>query len=269
MRIKELHAGLSGTIPLANYENLKPSFNITIEPEEGETAEDCFLKLKKILREQFDSEANQARIDFLEKQYRNIRFREKNGRKYPSVTSITGFDKDWKISDDELRQYASRGTVVHRLIEEYIKTGKWVEPETLSELKEDLIILVTGSLKLSWKDCSYEKFFQECGKDFEFIKTEVEVFNDEVCYSGRFDALVKYKGKLSIADWKTGNSFCHSQTAAYAVAYKDRVDNLIICPVGSCPNKTGYFKPNITEDIKGNYQKFLKDRAKFRQRFGI
>jgi len=269
MKIKEIHAGLSGVIPIASYENLKPSFDITAEPEEGESVEECFTRLKQALHFQFDMTANQAKIDLIEKQYQNIRFREKNGKKYPSVTSILSWNKDWKISDDELRQYASRGTIVHRLVEEYIKNGKWLEPVDMPELKGDLIIVTTGSLNLSWKDCSYKKFFEQFGKDFEFIKTEVEVFNDEVCYSGRFDALVKYKGKLAIADWKTGSSFSHLQTAAYAVAYKEKVDNLIICPIGKCPNKTGCFKPNITEDVKGNYQNFLRTRAKFRERFGI
>ena len=270
MKVKEINVGLSGVIPTSSYENLKPSFSMTVEPEGEETAVQCVTKIKDFLHQQFDMEVNKARVDLIEKQYSNIRFREKDGKKYPSVTSITDWDKDWRITDDELRQYAARGTIVHKLIEEYIKSkGVWPEPDMFPELKEDLIVLATGSLNLTWKSCSHIKFFEQFEKDFEWLEGEIEVFNEEHLYSGRFDALVKYKGKLSLADWKTGSSFSHSQTAAYAIASGKKIESLIICPVGVCPNKSGYFKPNITEDIKSNFRQFLKARTKFRLRFGV
>lgn len=271
MKIKEIHAGISGVIPIASYENLRPSFDITAEPKEGENVEQCFSRLKKFLHIQFDMEANQAKIDLIEKQYQNIRFRERNGKKYPSVTSITDWDKDWKISDDELRQYAARGNVVHALVNKYIDTGKWVEPETLPELKEDLVILATGSLKLRWQDCSHQEFFKQFGKDFEFGKGEQVVFNDEHLYSGRYDRRGKYKGKRSMMDFKTG-AWHFKQLAAYAICEKNgkkRNEQLVICPIGPTNNKSNFKKPAITEDIKSNFKLFLKDRAKFRERFGI
>jgi len=272
MKIKEIHAGISGVIPIASYENLRPSYDMTAELEEGESVDECFLKLRKVIRMQFDIEANQAKIDLIEKQYQNIRFRERNGKKYPSVTSITDWDKDWRISDDELRQYAARGTIVHALVEEYIKTGEWAEPDKLPQLKEDIIVLATGSLKLKWQDCTHQKFFEQFGKDFEFILTEQEVYNDEHLYSGRYDAKGKYKDKLSIIDFKTGSSYHHKQLAAYAVAERNgdsQIEQLVICPIGPATTKTGYKKPSVNEQIKDNFKVFLHDRAKFRARFGI
>ncbi len=268
MRVKELHAGLSGVLPLASFENLRPSFDITVEIQEGEDIDKAMTRMKEFLRTQFDMEANRCRVDLIEKQYSNIRFREKDGKKYPSVTSITDWDKDWRITDDELRQYGARGTIVHKLIEEYIKTGIWPEPEMLPDLREDLIILATGSLNLTWKSCSHQKFFEQFEKYFEFHGTEQEVYNSEHLYSGRYDARGLYKGKVSIIDFKTGSSYSHLQTAAYAVCEKD-IEQLVICPVGVTPNKSGYKKPNVTEDIKGNFRQFLKARTKFRQRFGV
>ena len=269
MKIKEIHVGLSGVIPIASYENLRPSYDVTAEIEEGESLEESFAKLKEILHIQFEAEANRAKIDLIEKQYQNIRFREKDGKKYPSVTSITDWDKDWRISDDELRQYGARGNVVHTLIEEYIKTDKWVEPETLPDLKEDLIILATGSLQLSWQNCSHQEFFEQFGKDFEFTKTEKEVFNEEHLYSGRYDAKGKYKGKGSIIDFKTGSSYHHKQLAAYAICENGEIEQLVICPVGPTDTKSGVKKPSVTEQINSNFKIFLKDRARFRERFGI
>jgi len=272
MEIKEIHVGLSGVIPIASYENLRPSFDITAEVKPDESIEKCFARLKKTLHQQFDMEANQARIDLIEKQYKNIRFREKGGKKYPSVTSITDWDKDWKISDDDLLQYGARGNVVHALVGEYILTKKWVKPEDLPQLKEDLIILATGSLGLKWQDCSHQKFFEQFGKDFEFATMEKVVFNDEHLYSGRYDAKGKYKGKPSIIDFKTGSSYHHKQLAAYAVCErngKSNIEQLVICPIGPTKNKVGYAKPSITENVKDNFKIFLKDRAKFHARFGV
>lgn len=268
MKIKEIHVGLSGVCPLAAYENLRPSYDMTIEPSDEETPEECFVKAQKIIRGQFENEVNRARTDLIEKQYSNIRFREKGGKKYPSVTSITGWDINWRISDDELQQYAARGTIVHRLIEEYIKTGIWAEPEMLKDLKDDLIILATGSLNLDWKVCSHEKFFEVNEKDFEWLEGEKEVFNEEHVYSGRYDRKAIYKGKLSIVDWKTGSNYNHRQTAAYAVC-EEKIEQLVICPVGQTNNKSGYKKPDVTEDVKGNFKAFLKKRQGFRARFGI
>lgn len=272
MKVKEIHMGLSGVIPIASYENLRPSFDVTLETVEGEdpeVLEVLFAKIRKILHSQFEVEENRAKTDLIEKQYQNIRFRVKDGKKYPSVTSITKWDKDWKISDDELQQYGARGTVWHKLIEEFIKSkGIWPEPDMLPDLKGDLITLATGSLKLDWRSCSAKKFFAQFGKDFEFLKTEQTVFNDENLYSGRYDALAKYKGKLSIVDFKTGTSYHHKQLAAYAVCEKG-IEQTVICPVGFTKNKSGVMKPDVTDDIQGNFKQFLRDRTKFRQRFGI
>lgn len=268
MKIKEIHAGISGVIPIASYENLRPSFDITAEPEEGENVEECFARLKQALHFQFDMTANQAKIDLIEKQYQNIRFREKDGKKYPSVTSITDFDKDWKISDDELLQYGARGNIVHALIEHYIKSGEWVDVEKLPQIKEDIIIVAKGSLGLKWTDCTHQKFFEQFGKDFEFDKIEKEVYNDTHLYSGRYDAKGKYKGIPSIIDFKSGSSYHHKQLAAYAVC-EEGIGQLVICPVGCTKNKSGVNKPSVSENIKDNFKMFLKDRAKFRQRFGI
>ncbi len=267
MKIKEIQVGLSGTIPVAPYENLKPSFSMTIEPD-GRPIDECFQEARDKIHQLFDMEANRAKIDLIEKQYQTIRFREKDGKKYPSVTSITDFDKDWKISDDELMQYGARGNIVHVLIEHYIKTGEWADVEKLPQIKEDIIVVAKGSLGLKWQDCTYQKFFEQFGKDFEIKKTEIEVFNDTHLYSGRYDAMGLYKGKPSIIDFKSGSSYHFKQLAAYAVC-EEGIEQLVICPVGISKNKSGYIKPSVTENIKDNFKMFLKDRAKFRQRFGV
>jgi hypothetical protein len=267
MKTKEISVGLSGVISTASWENLRPSFNIVAELEEGETDEECFAKLRGTLRAQFEMEANRAKTDLIEKQYSNIRFREKDGKKFPSVTSILDWDKTWRVTQDELNQYAARGTIVHKLIEIYYKTGEWKIPVEIDELKEEVAILLGGSLGFSWTDCTHELFIEKYGDKIKVEKTEQIVFNDEILYSGQYDLKGSYDNVSAIIDFKTG-AYDMRQLAAYAVC-ETGIKRLVVLPVGPTDNKCGYKKPVICDTINDQFKDFLKARKKFRLRFGI
>ena len=274
MEIKEIRASLSGVIPIASYENLKPYYEIMAEIDKDENIDECFRKLKKTLRLHFEQEGNNAKADLIEKQYANIRFYEKDGKKYPSVTSILGWNVDWKIPEDELRQYAARGTIIHRLIELYLQDGKWADPLELDELENEVATLIGGSKKLTWKDCSYQKAVENIMQDVKVIELESEVYNDEQLYAGTMDLYCLYKGKNTIIDFKAGTTRDMRQLAAYAVSkgvdqMMIAADQIMIVPVGPTDNKTGIMKPVVSTDVAGEYKKFLYARAKFRERFGI
>ena len=275
MSVKEISVGLSGTIPSGAYENLKPSYNMVIDIAPGDDPQKAFNKARAILRDMFELEVNRAKVDLIDKQYGNIRFYEKDGKKYPSVTSILGWDKDWKISEDQLNQYGSRGTIVHKLIEMYLIDGIWMNPEEMPELAEDVAIVLGGSLGLHWDDCSHEAFFEAHGKDIVIDEMEVEVINTEVGYGGRFDAVGTYKDKPAIFDWKTGSVHDFRQLSAYATAWYKATDTalpietLVIAPVGKTDNKSGVMKPKVSEGLESEYKAFLKARKSFKLRFGI
>uniref|UniRef100_A0A6M3JI73 PD-(D/E)XK nuclease superfamily protein n=1 Tax=viral metagenome TaxID=1070528 RepID=A0A6M3JI73_9ZZZZ len=268
MKIKEIKASISGVIPIASYENLKPYYEISAELEEGDNIADKIKELRDIVRWHFDQEGNRAKADVIEKQYAGIRFYEKDGRKYPSVTSILGWDIDWKISEDELRQYGSRGTIVHKLIEIYLKEGSWANPLEIPELENDVATLLGGSKKLSWVDCSYKAAVEGLMGDLKVIQLENELYNDENLYAGRADLVCLYKGKQTIMDFKSGTVTDMRQLAAYS-ACVEGIEQLVIVPVGQTDNKSGVKKPIVSTDIAGEYKKFLYARAKFRERFGI
>ncbi len=267
IKIKEISAGLSGVIPVAAFENLRPSYNMVVEPIGDVDPNEVFDYIERILHDRFEHEVNRAKIDLIEKQYSHIRFREKDGKKYPSVTSITGWFKEWKITDDELKQYAARGTIVHKLIEVYLTTHKWVEPYDIGELREFISILMSGSLGFSWTDCSYKAFIEKYEDKIEIEKTEQVVFNDQHLYSGRYDIRGKFDGLKAIMDFKTGVHDMR-QLAAYAVCEKG-IERLVILPVGPTDNKCGYKKPVICDTIQDEFKGFLKLRNKFMERFGV
>jgi len=243
MKIKEIKASLSGVIPIASYENLRPTFEIAAELEAGDKVEDKMKELREIIRWHFEQEGNNAKADLISKQYAGIRFYEKDGKKYPSVTSILSWNTDWKISEDELQQYASRGTIVHKLIENYLGSAKWA-------------------------DCSYMKAIDNIMADIKILDLEKEMFNDEHLYAGRTDMVCLYKGKKTVLDFKTGTTSDMRQLAAYAVCL-DKIEQLVILPVGPTDNKSGFKKPIVSTDIAGEFKKFTYARMKFRERFGI
>ena len=269
MKIKEIEVSLSGTIPSGAYENLKPGYGMKIELNEGDDEKEAFKMANSYLHDMFELEVNRAKVDLIDKQYGNIRFYEKDGKRYPSVTSILGWDTDWKITPDELNQYGSRGTIVHKLIEIYLNTGEWVIPSDVSELNEDVAIVCGGSLALSWHDCSHKAFFEANGKDIDIDLMEQEVINTEVGYGGRLDAMGTYKGKPAIFDWKTGASSDFRQLSAYASCCEIPIKTLVIAPVGKTDNKQGFMRPKENNALESEFKAFLKARASFKRRFGI
>ena len=268
MKITEIVSSFSAVVPIGSYENLRPGFEIRMDMAEGDNLDEAFKYANGYIKNMLESFANNAKADLIQKQYANIRLYEKDGKKYPSVTSILGWDTDWKITEDELQQYGSRGTIVHKLIELYLTEGKWRDPLEISELENDVAILMGGSKKLSWKDCSYIPAVEAIMSDLKVLKQEAELYNDENLYAGRVDVICLYKGKKTILDFKTGTTTDMRQLAAYS-ACEEGIESLVIIPVGPTDNKSGVKKPIACTDIVGEFKKFLYARSTFRSRFGI
>lgn len=266
-KIKEITVGLSGVIPVAAYENLRPSFSITVEPIDGEEPEKIIASLQQYLHTVFEGESNRGKADLIDKQYSNVRFYEKDGKKYPSVTSILNWDKEWRVTDDELRQYASRGNIVEAIVEQFLKTDKWIDPMQIPELKEDVSVLMSGSLMFTWEKCSHKAFMKTYRDKIKVEAFQQTVFNDEAMYAGTYDLLGDFDAIRSIMDTKTG-VFDMRQLAAYAICEKD-IKQLVVLPVGPTDNKSGYKRPVVCDTVQKEFAEFLKARAKFKQRFGV
>lgn len=268
LKVKEISASLSAVIPLAAFENLRPTFSVSAQPIGKVDVHKAFDYLEGVLHRRMAIIETSSKVGLIEKQNKYIKSRtDEDGVKYPRVTSILDWDKIWHIPEDELQQYGARGKIVHKLIEIYLETGKWVNPTKVPELREDIPVLLGGSLGLSWADCSYEQFFKHHKKRIKINKTGIVIYNKEHLYSGEIDAVGEVDSMKAIIDFKTGD-YDMRQLAAYAVC-ENHVDVLVVCPVGPTDNKCGYMRPVICDDIEGQFHEFLKARAKFRQRFGI
>jgi len=267
MKVKEVTVSLSGVIPVAAYENLRPGYSITIEVQDYDDHEAILNDMNAYLRKVFDHASNGAKADLIAQQYAGIRLYDKDGRKYPSVTSILNYGKEWRVTEDELSQYAARGTIVGEMVETFLKTGKWPDPTTVPALAEEVSILLGGSLNMSWDQCSHKAFCEKYAKEIRVEAVQGTVFNDEALYAGTFDIVGTYYGKRSLMDVKCGG-WDMRQLAAYAMCLEG-IEQLVILPVGPTDNKCGYKKPVVCDTIQKEYEAFLKARAKFRQRFGL
>lgn len=268
MKVKEITIGKSGVIPIASYSNLRPSFSMTVEPEEGEGLDSIFKSVQEIIDKQFEREEQSAAIKRIEKLYKNIGFHKKNGRSYPRVSSIMGWDTEWKIPSYELNQYGTRGTIIHKLSELFLKEKKWFNPTDLTELEDDVNILLSGNLKLHWEDCTHQKFMQVYGKFIGEPKIiEETVFNEKLLFAGTPDLIAPFKDLKSVIDYKTGG-YDFAQLASYASCVEG-IKQLVIFPVGPTNNVSGYSKPIVRLNWENDWKRFLVMRKKFRENFGI
>ena len=133
------------------------------------------------------------------------RFYEKDGRRYPSVTSILryypkgdGFYK-WvgsvgKEEAEKIRDFAGeQGNKVHKAIENYL-SNKEIDYDSLSAKESGLVIAF-----LDW----YKDLITE--HKVEVVALELPVLNEVDGYAGTIDIVLKIDQEIWIVDIKTSN----------------------------------------------------------------
>lgn len=152
------------------------------------------------------------------------RFYETPEGKFPSVTSVVGFQKQkffakWrKNNPEESIRVSSRGTEFHSLLENYINN-------------EDLNIdeIHSGQKSL------FALIKPEIDKIDNIVALETPLWSKTLGLAGRTDCIADYDGKLSIIDFKAStkqkreedidNYF--AQATAYALMFQERTGIII------------------------------------------
>lgn len=152
---------------------------------------------------------------------------EQDGKRYystpggifPSVTTVTGFEKqqffaEWrKKNPEESKRVTSRGTKLHSLIEKYLKN----EPIDLEEL-------MPGNKAL------FLLLKPELDKIDNILALETPLWSTTIGLAGRTDCIAEYDGKLSIIDFKASSKEKRSsdienyymQATAYSLMFQER-----------------------------------------------
>jgi hypothetical protein len=194
-RTIEIQASFSGKISKGNYENESPFFSLKevmeIDEKENKIVDDEFIRnrqheLHELCRKQFKQHEAVSNAERIANEYKNLRFYDiAEGVKYPSVTSIIGWDSDFHMSEDELAQYAARGTIGHKRAEIYLQTGEWKEPKDIPEIYPEIVIVKRGNLNLSINDMNVVGFFKDY--PIKVLSLETKIINNQQKYAGRQD----------------------------------------------------------------------------------
>lgn len=278
-RTIEIVASVSAKIPTGQYENFSPFYSAKLITKcNGDMVEVISREtdlIRAVLNKKLDEDYERVRIENIKSTRQDLRFYTRGEKSYPSVTSVQSAINPISFDADKLRQYASRGSIVHAQVDHFFKTGVW-ETDILKipQTKTDYLIVTQGSLKLKWTDCSPMGFWEKYGKDFEVVANEQTLYNDEYMYAGTADLVCLYQGKKTLADFKTASNYDNDklekywgQTAAYARCLEG-VEQLMIIPLNPS-NKSGFGAPIIETDINRYFALFLQDRAAFKQIYGI
>ena len=287
MRIKEVEitASVSAVIPTGNYENLKPLYSVkqVIEIEEGDK-DACIPRIMEEMRafvqSKLDQDYEAQKILRIKNTRKDLRFYERAGKQYPSVTSVISAIEPINYDPLLLMQYGARGSIVHAQAAHFFKTGTWeADPLKVPGTKLDYMVVTQGSLKLSWDDCNFMGWWEDNAKDIKLgaggadKDSEVTVYNDEYMFAGTADLICTYKGKKAVVDFKTASNYDAEkvdkywrQVAAYATTVGAEV--MLIAPLNP-KNKSGYGKTLVEEDVKKYFNAFLQDRAAFKQIYGV
>jgi genome maintenance exonuclease 1 len=143
-----------------------------------------------------------------------------SGKKYPSVTTVTGLLKkdiinEWRkrVGDEEANKISSkaakRGTRIHTLCEKYL-----LNEEVSAEMFDNEM---WNSLRPLLDDID------------DIYALEQPLYSDHLQVAGTVDCIARYKGKLSVIDFKSSKRIKHRddihdyfiQCSAYAVAFEE------------------------------------------------
>lgn len=293
MKITEVTVNLSAVIPTGSYQNYKPMYEVKGQLEEGDSALMALQQGRDIVRRMFVQDWTRLREKDKTEYLNKCRFYEEKGKKYPSVTSIIGWSEllyrlrnpdkfqFGGVEEDELAEYAARGTIVHRGVQQWFtdtKGGTNIPPDyKVTNVFSDLVVEQTllAESKLSVESCNWLGFWAKYGEKFKLTKSEKKVVSQKFGYAGRFDLYGTYENKPAIIDIKTSSSYPErkklmyfKQLSAYANALfgVKRPEKLVIIPLNPS-NKSGFGEPIIADNSENLFNSFRKDLSQFQADF--
>ncbi|NCB43076.1 MAG: hypothetical protein EOM59_10710 [Clostridia bacterium] len=275
----EICSSYSGKISTSKFENCAPFFSLKETWTGPLTDIDISVRQKQLsvlCEEKFQEVEKRELIAKIQEDRKDIRFYPIGNEMYPSVTSIINWDNDFEektkhITQEEMRQYAARGTIIHKQVSVFLDTGEWLDPKDIPELYLYRVILKKGSLGLSMDGYDFRGFYAKY--PFKRIATEQIVVNKEYKYAGRYDIKGNMDGAITLMDVKSGSSInktmAFKQLAAYAhCPGNEDVKQLMIIPLNNS-TKQGFSTPAIETDVEKYWPAFKEDRKMFKERYSI
>lgn len=283
-----VEASYSGVLPVASYSNLRPGFSASMEFEnefrddaEVELAiEGAQQKLNEICYRAFESEAVKARVLKVQEDLKSVRFHDVDGEKFPSISSITSYDKDFFVGDEDLKIYCAQGNIIDAEIRYFVRSGlkTYLESKDILECTADRFILKS-------KPLSSGKFLALSGWNFRGFLEKYPIQNlesmEKVIHSKRHriagtpDLKGVYNGLKTLISIKRTKSETDNliQEAGYSLCDTlEDVEQFMVIEMKSEEdggNKQGFSKPILTTDVARYRELFLRKRQEFLKIYGV
>jgi|TARA_B110001454_G_scaffold192407_1_gene192683 genome maintenance exonuclease 1 len=183
-----------------------------------------------------------------------------SGDLYPSITTVLSPRNkkglmEWRkrvgedVANHVARTAAARGTKVHHMCEDYLNNMSIDDPEKWAQHKKNFLPY-----------CLFEQLKNQTFNNIgDIYAQEAGLYSDKYKVAGRVDCIAKYKGDISIIDFKTStkersddwNENYYIQGSAYAEMFEELtgiVTNQVVILV-------------VTED--GTVQEFVKQKSNY------
>lgn len=281
-----IEASFSGVLPTASFSNMRPGFLASVEFEDDFKTEKDYLEavekeqqtLQGICYKNFEAEAMKAKIIKIQEDLKNFRFYEIGDEKYPSVTSIASYDKEFFCAEADLPLYAAQGNIIDAEIRNYVRTGVWKSSADLLECTADRFIIKTrkteNGKRLSLDGWNFIGFLEKYPiKNLTSI--DKPVFNKKYKYAGTPDLLGEYDGLKTLVSIKRSKSETDNliQESAYAKCDgMEDVKQMMVVEMKSEDdggNKQGFSKPIVSKDIDKYFELFLRKRSEVLKIYGV
>lgn len=236
-----------------NYEQEAPFYSVKSvltlpEGVDGQSAcNEEYERLRAIVEPLLQADYNAKRTDLA-----SIRLYEKDGKKFPSVTSILNPDgMSAKIKN--LEQYKERGNQADLIFKNLVTKFEYTEP-----VKEKF-----APLDWPWDIKQFireNKIIAKKG-DCACWRQNVVVFNDEFQYAGEIDLL---KDDVLILDVKTGAWKWEQQ-----IMYAKCLPSVKFVAIADLKENKYIELPIDHPEIVKAWEKALLKRGEFKARFGI
>jgi len=146
-------------------------------------------------------------------------YTNKDGMKFPSVTTVTGWDKreffaEWRRKNPmESKRTLRRGNQLHDTIEKYLNNEEGYLTETDSDIPR-----------------LFYQMIEDLGRIDNIVGLEKPLWSETLHLAGRVDCIAEFDGKLSIIDFKGSTRLKREsdiqnyfmQTTAYAIMFQER-----------------------------------------------
>jgi len=193
------------------------------------------------------------------------------GGLYPSVTTVTGFEKaeffkEWREKNpQESKRVLRRGNLLHWAIEDYLNNSEgYISNRGLDQASEESLVDLFNILKPTLDEDINN-----------IVAQEVSLYSDTLSLAGRVDCVADYKGVRSIIDFKGStrekrdgdieNYFL--QATAYAIMWQELTKQSIKQIVIAIANETG--TPQIFVKNPIDYVQRLKETIEsYQEKFG-